>query len=94
MRLPAAASDSEGTLVYDKHRKPVYGKKKSIRARCSVRFRRAMSILSLLYWVLLVLSCVGVFAPASWPNGTRISGGAWIVLFIIIGLRIFRIPLQ
>lgn len=53
-----------------------------------------MSILSLLYWIILVLSCIGVFAPASWPYGTRISGGAWVALFVIIGLRIFRMPIQ
>lgn len=53
-----------------------------------------MGILAILYWIILVLSCVGVFAPAAWPHGARISGGAWIVLFIIIGLRVFRIPIQ
>lgn len=53
-----------------------------------------MSILSLLYWVILVLSCIGVFAPPNWPYGARISGGAWVALFVIIGLRIFRMPIQ
>lgn len=52
-----------------------------------------MSFLALLYWILLVLSLLGVFAPATWPYGTRISSGAWVILFIIIGLRVFRIPL-
>ena len=53
-----------------------------------------MGILALLYWIILVLSCIGIFAPPSWPYGVRISGAAWVVLFIIIGLRIFRIPIQ
>jgi hypothetical protein len=53
-----------------------------------------MSALAILYWVILVLSCIGIFAPSTWPNGRYISGGAWVVLFIIIGLRIFRIPLE
>lgn len=53
-----------------------------------------MSILAILYWIILVLSIVGVFAPATWPYGPRISGGAWVVLFILIGLRIFRMPIQ
>lgn len=53
-----------------------------------------MSILSLLYWIILILSIIGVFAPASWPYGARISGGAWVALFVIIGLRIFRMPIQ
>lgn len=52
-----------------------------------------MGILSLLYWIILVLSCVGVFAPPTWTYGVRISEGSWIILFIIIGLRVFRIPI-
>ncbi len=53
-----------------------------------------MSILSLLYWVILVLSVIGVFAPPTWTYGTRISLAASVALFIIIGLRIFRMPIQ
>lgn len=53
-----------------------------------------MSILSLLYWIILVLSVIGIFAPPSWPHGARISGLAWVALFVIIGLRIFRMPIQ
>lgn len=53
-----------------------------------------MSILSLLYWVILVLSLIGVFAPASWPYAARISGSTWAALFVIIGLRIFRMAIQ
>ena len=53
-----------------------------------------MTLLPILYWIILILSIIGVLAPASWPHGPRISGGAWVVLFIIIGLRIFRIALR
>lgn len=53
-----------------------------------------MTLLPILYWIILILSILGVFAPASWPYATRISGISWIVLFVIIGLRIFRIPIQ
>lgn len=53
-----------------------------------------MSLLSILYWVILILSLIGVFAPPSWPYAPRISGTAWVVLFIIIGLRVFRVSLQ
>lgn len=53
-----------------------------------------MTILSLLYWIILVLSVIGVFAPPAWPYAGRISGLAWVALFVIIGLRIFRMPLQ
>ena len=53
-----------------------------------------MSILPLLYWIILILSVIGVFAPATWAYGARISGLSWVALFVIIGLRIFRIPIQ
>jgi hypothetical protein len=53
-----------------------------------------MTLLPILYWLILILSVIGVFAPPTWPYGVRISGSAWVALFIIIGLRIFRIPLQ
>jgi hypothetical protein len=53
-----------------------------------------MTLLPILYWIILVLSIIGVFAPPTWTHGPRVSGLAWIALFIIIGLRIFRIPLQ
>lgn len=52
-----------------------------------------MTLLPILYWIVLILSIIGVFAPQSWPYGARISGSAWVVLFVIIGLRVFRMPL-
>lgn len=53
-----------------------------------------MTLLPILYWIILILSAIGIFAPPTFPYGVRISGLSWVVLFIIIGLRIFRIPLQ
>lgn len=53
-----------------------------------------MSILSLLYWIILVLSLIGVFAPPDWPHARRVYGIAWVALFVIIGLRAFKVPLQ
>lgn len=53
-----------------------------------------MTLLPILYWIVLILSVIGYFAPATWPGGRYLSGGAATVLFIIIGLRIFRIPIQ
>ena len=47
-------------------------------------------ILSLLYWIILVLAVIGVFAPPTWP---KINSFATIVLFVIIGLKIFRVVL-
>lgn len=52
-----------------------------------------MTLLPILYWVILILSLVGVFAPPTWAYGRYLSGGSAAILFIIIGLRIFRTPL-
>jgi hypothetical protein len=48
-------------------------------------------LLPLLYWIVLILSAVGLFAPAPWP---RVSGVASLVLFVIVGLRLFPVALQ
>lgn len=53
-----------------------------------------MTLLPILYWIVLILSIIGVFAPPTWVGGRWLSGGSAAVLFVIIGLRIFRIPLQ
>lgn len=53
-----------------------------------------MTILPILYWIILILWAIGCFAPATWTPGRFVFGGSSIVLFIIIGLRLFRIPLQ
>lgn len=54
-------------------------------------------LLSLLYWIVLILSVIGYFVPIG-PNpptwGYRLSGGAATVLFVLIGLRDFRVSLQ
>lgn len=52
-----------------------------------------MTLLPILYWIILILSVIGVFAPPTWPHAARISGSAWVALFVIIGLSIFRVPL-
>lgn len=52
-------------------------------------------LLSLLYWIILVLAIIGVFLPpTSWPNAGRMTNLVLIVLLIIIGLRDFRMPIQ
>lgn len=53
-----------------------------------------MTLLPILYWIILILSAIGTIAPPAWTFGPRLSGISMVVLFIIIGLRIFRIPLQ
>lgn len=52
-----------------------------------------MTLLPVLYWIVLILSLIGVFAPPTWAYGRYLGGGATAVLFVIIGLRIFRMPL-
>lgn len=51
-------------------------------------------LLPLLYWIVLILSIFGLFAPATWPFAGRVNGIAATLLFIIIGLHEFRIALQ
>jgi len=47
-------------------------------------------ILALLYWIILVLAVIGVFAPPTWP---KINSFATLVLLILIGLKIFKLAL-
>lgn len=50
-----------------------------------------MNILPILYWILLILACIGTFAPAPYS----VWGGRFaLVLFIILGLRVFPISLS
>jgi hypothetical protein len=51
-------------------------------------------ILSVLYWVVLILSLLGFFVPEHWGNRGSAKYWAWIVLFVLIGLRIFRLQLN
>ena len=52
-------------------------------------------LLNILYWVILILSALGIVAiPQTDPNSRYITGGAWIALFVIIGLRVFRTAVQ
>lgn len=53
-----------------------------------------MTLLNILYWVLLVIAIIAAFAPSElWPKAYMPSL-IWIVLFILIGLKVFRTPLQ
>lgn len=53
-----------------------------------------MSLLPILFWVILVLAAIGYFAPLAWVPGRYLGGGATLILFIIVGLRLFRVALQ
>ena len=48
-------------------------------------------LLPLLYWLILILSVIGLLGPATWPSAFRV--GPSLILFIIIGLRLFRVAL-
>lgn len=63
-----------------------------VREGCGGRFR--FMLLPVLFWVVLILSIIGTFAPPAWTYGRYIGGGASTVLFVIIGLRLFRVALQ
>ena len=53
-----------------------------------------MSLLAILYWVLLVVGLVVSFVPSDiWPRA-YIPSLIWIILFVLIGLKVFRTPLQ
>ena len=52
-----------------------------------------MKLLPILYWIILILAVLGLFAPPTWSYAGRINNGAWVVLFIIIGLQIFKMAL-
>jgi hypothetical protein len=50
-----------------------------------------MEILPVLFWVLLIICALGAFFP-SWPAPARF--GPAIVLFVILGLRVFPLVLK
>lgn len=45
-------------------------------------------VLQILFWILLILSAIGVIAPPS-PPYARVSGVVTIILFAILGLKVF-----
>jgi len=53
-----------------------------------------MTLLNVLYWVLLVIALVAVFTPSEIFPRAYIPGLIWIVLFVLIGLKVFRTPLN
>ena len=49
-------------------------------------------VLEILYWVLLILCLIGVFVPETPPYGPYFARARWVVvlvLFVILGLRVF-----
>jgi hypothetical protein len=52
-----------------------------------------MTILNILYWVLLVLAIIAIFVPSEVYPWARLPSAIWVILFILIGLKVFRTPL-
>ena len=51
-------------------------------------------LLTILFWVILVLAIIGLFVPVdTWPYGRHLGNVTIVILFILIGLKIFRTPL-
>lgn len=50
-----------------------------------------MGLLTIIYWVLLVLILIGAFiSPSQWAYAPRVNSLVILVLFIIIGLKILK----
>jgi hypothetical protein len=53
-----------------------------------------MSILAILYWVILVLAVCAFFVPVDTYPRAWMSNLPALVLFVLIGLKVFRTPIQ
>jgi len=49
-----------------------------------------MGLLTIIYWVLLLLILIGIFAGTAWPWWPRLNTAVELALFIIIGLKILK----
>lgn len=48
-------------------------------------------ILIVFYWVLLLLTAIGVFVPpTAWPYAPRATWVIAIILFVIIGIKLLK----
>jgi hypothetical protein len=48
-------------------------------------------ILTILYWIILILAILGIWAPEPYVRFVR---GVDLILFVILGLKLFGSPLQ
>lgn len=46
-------------------------------------------MLEILFWILLILSVLAVFAPDAWPYASKGRYGVILVLIFILGLKQF-----
>ena len=49
-----------------------------------------MSLLTIFYWILLLLITIGAIAPVSWEYWPRANALVTLILFIIIGIKILK----
>ena len=49
-----------------------------------------MGLLTIIYWILLVLILIGAFAGSAWTWYPRANSLVLLALFIIIGLKILK----
>jgi hypothetical protein len=49
-----------------------------------------MGLLTIFYWVLLLLIALGIFAQPSWTWYPRANAAVTFVLFVIIGIKILK----
>ncbi|HEU0048774.1 MAG TPA: hypothetical protein VFQ43_14370 [Nitrososphaera sp.] len=49
-----------------------------------------MSLLTIFYWILLLLIAVGAFASPDWSWYPRANALVTLVLFIIIGIKLMK----
>jgi hypothetical protein len=49
-----------------------------------------MSLLTIFYWILLLLIAIGALAPMSWEYAPRANAIVTLILFIIIGLKLVK----
>lgn len=48
-------------------------------------------LLVVFYWVLLLLTAIGVFVPATaWPYAPRATWVIAVILFVIIGVKLLK----
>jgi hypothetical protein len=47
-------------------------------------------MLTIFYWVLLLLIAIGVVAPPAWEHWPRANNLVILVLFIIIGIKLLK----
>lgn len=49
-----------------------------------------MSMLTIFYWILLLLIAIGAIAPTSWEYWPRANAIVTLILFIIIGIKLLK----